>query len=92
MLIFICLSIVFFWRDNRLHKLVFEENGLPDGSELAYYAGGQVCLCLMQQLLYVYYATADSYILIDRNCLKVSKRALELFVDAATLRYPQSHT
>lgn len=31
-------------KDNRLHKLVFEENGLPDGSELAYYAGGQKLL------------------------------------------------
>jgi len=25
-----------------LHKLVFEEGGLPDGSEVAYYARGQV--------------------------------------------------
>jgi hypothetical protein len=92
MLIIICLSVVFFSRDHRLHKLVFEENGLPDGTEVAYYAGGQVCLCLMQQLLYVYYAAADGYILIDRNCLKVSKWAPELFADAATLRYPQLPT
>ncbi|CAJ1890640.1 unnamed protein product [Sphenostylis stenocarpa] len=28
--------------DQRLHKLVFEENGLPDGTEVAYYTRGQV--------------------------------------------------
>ncbi|MBA0734743.1 hypothetical protein Gogos_018637, partial [Gossypium gossypioides] len=27
--------------DQRLHKLVFEEDGLPDGTEVAYYARGQ---------------------------------------------------
>lgn len=55
--IIICLSIVFFSRDQRLHKLVFEENGLPDGTEVAYYARGQVvCLCWMHRLLYVYYS------------------------------------
>lgn len=35
-----------FWylsnRDLRLHKLVFEEDILPDGTEVAYYARGQV--------------------------------------------------
>ncbi|POO01823.1 Zinc finger, FYVE/PHD-type [Trema orientale] len=29
-------------KDQRLHKLVFENGGLPDGSEVAYYARGQV--------------------------------------------------
>lgn len=29
-------------RDLRLHKLVFEEDVLPDGTEVAYYARGQV--------------------------------------------------
>ncbi|XP_022767224.1 uncharacterized protein LOC111311793 isoform X2 [Durio zibethinus] len=29
-------------KDQRLHKLVFEEDGLPDGTEVAYYARGQV--------------------------------------------------
>lgn len=29
-------------RDQRLHKLVFEEDGLPDGTEVAYFARGQV--------------------------------------------------
>ncbi|KAK8542087.1 hypothetical protein V6N13_137348 [Hibiscus sabdariffa] len=28
-------------KDQRLHKLIFEENGLPDGTEVAYYARGQ---------------------------------------------------
>lgn len=31
-----------FSRDQRLHRLVFEEGGLPDGTEVAYYAGGKV--------------------------------------------------
>ncbi|XWS55912.1 hypothetical protein CRYUN_Cryun09bG0040800 [Craigia yunnanensis] len=29
-------------KDQRLHKLVFGEDGLPDGTEVAYYARGQV--------------------------------------------------
>lgn len=39
-------NLIFFdffpYRDQRLHKLVFEEDGLPDGTEVAYYARGQV--------------------------------------------------
>ncbi|KAF5747855.1 hypothetical protein HS088_TW05G00584 [Tripterygium wilfordii] len=31
-------------RDQRLHKLVFEEGGLPDGTEVAYYGRGQKML------------------------------------------------
>ncbi|KAB5552341.1 hypothetical protein DKX38_009652 [Salix brachista] len=31
-------------QDQRLHRLVFEEGGLPDGTELAYYARGQKLL------------------------------------------------
>lgn len=31
-----------FERDLRLHKLVFEEDVLPDGTEVAYYSRGQV--------------------------------------------------
>ncbi|KAJ8754120.1 hypothetical protein K2173_002018 [Erythroxylum novogranatense] len=31
-------------KDQRLHKLVFEEGGLPDGTEVAYYARGQKLL------------------------------------------------
>lgn len=30
------------FRDLRLHKLVFEDDVLPDGTELGYYARGQV--------------------------------------------------
>ncbi|KAK9289970.1 hypothetical protein L1049_008132 [Liquidambar formosana] len=33
-----------FSRDQRLHKLVFEEGGLPDGTELGYYIRGQKLL------------------------------------------------
>ncbi|KAM7468244.1 hypothetical protein LguiB_015806 [Lonicera macranthoides] len=31
-------------KDLRMHKLVFQENGLPDGTEVAYYSGGQKLL------------------------------------------------
>ncbi|GMP50178.1 hypothetical protein CsSME_00016901 [Camellia sinensis var. sinensis] len=31
-------------KDLRLHKLVFEDNGLPDGTEVAYYSQGQKLL------------------------------------------------
>lgn len=42
-----CIDYFFFeylllLRDQRLHKLVFEEDGLPDGTEVAYFARGQV--------------------------------------------------
>lgn len=36
--------MLLFSRDQRLHKLVFEKDGLPDGSEVAYYARGQVVM------------------------------------------------
>ena len=29
-------------RDNDLHRVLFMPNGLPDGTELAYYSKGQV--------------------------------------------------
>lgn len=32
-------------RDNDLHRLLFLPNGLPDGTELAYYVKTQVCYC-----------------------------------------------
>lgn len=31
------------YRDNDLHRLLFLPNGLPDGTELAYYVKAQVC-------------------------------------------------
>lgn len=37
-------------RDLRLHKLVFEEDVLPDGTEVAYYARGQVTLLTLAML------------------------------------------
>lgn len=42
MVVIIYSSNIFFSRHQRLHKLIFEENGLPDGAEVAYYARGQV--------------------------------------------------
>ena len=33
---------LYFGRDNDLHRLLFMPNGLPDGTELAYYVKGQV--------------------------------------------------
>ena len=29
-------------RDQMMHKLVFENDGLPDGTEVAYYSNGKV--------------------------------------------------
>lgn len=43
-IVIICSPNVFFLRYQRMHKLIFEENGLPDGAEVAYYARGQVFL------------------------------------------------
>lgn len=33
---------VLLYRDQGLHKLVFEDGGLPDGTEVAYYSRGKV--------------------------------------------------
>lgn len=33
---------IFLSRDQGLHKLVFEDGGLPDGTEVAYYSRGKV--------------------------------------------------
>ena len=41
MIVIIC-SPNMFLRHQRLHKLIFDEDGLPDGAEVAYYARGQV--------------------------------------------------
>lgn len=30
------------FRDQKMHKLVFDEGGLPDGTEVAYYSRGKV--------------------------------------------------
>lgn len=34
---------LYVYRDHDLHRLLFLPNGLPDGTELAYYMKGQVC-------------------------------------------------
>lgn len=36
------------FRDQKMHKLVFDEGGLPDGTEVAYYSRGKVA----EHLLY----------------------------------------
>jgi hypothetical protein len=41
-IVIICPPNMFFLRHQRLHKIIFEEDGLPDGAEVAYYARGQV--------------------------------------------------
>ena len=40
-----------FSRDLRMHKLVFQNDVLPDGTELAYYARGQVAITLCTFIL-----------------------------------------
>jgi len=42
MIVNICSPNIFFFRYQRIHKLIFEEDGLPNGAEVAYYARGQV--------------------------------------------------
>ena len=37
-------SLLYNDRDNDLHRLLFMPNGLPDGTELAYYARGKVTI------------------------------------------------
>lgn len=42
-------------RDQRMHKLVFENDGLPDGTEVAYYSNGKViqkCVIFNASLCY----------------------------------------
>lgn len=41
-----------------MHKLVFEEGGLPDGTEVAYYARGQVCMNFTKKLLFFFMCIA----------------------------------
>lgn len=78
---------MFCFRHQLFHKLIFEEDGLPDGAEVAYYARGQVVsVCISYRSYYVYHSV-NWYIPIGRNCSRVSKSNPELFVDAATLRY-----
>ena len=42
MIVNVFSSNILFFRYQRIHKLIFEEDGLPNGAEVAYYARGQV--------------------------------------------------
>lgn len=42
---------LFACRDQGLHKLVFEREGLPDGTELGYYARGQVSYLILRVVI-----------------------------------------
>lgn len=49
-IVIICSPNMFFLRHQRLHKLIFDEDGLPDGAEVAYYARGQVVyVCVLRK-------------------------------------------
>lgn len=48
---FLFNAFVFLCRDLRLHRLVFESELLPNGTELAYYAGAQVSILTLSFLL-----------------------------------------
>lgn len=68
---------------------MFESGGLPDGTELGYYARGQVT-SLSSVWLYLSLHLAFSfktYIPVGRNCSEATKRALEYIVTVASVRY-----
>lgn len=79
------------YRDHGVHKLVFERGGLPDGTELGYYARGQVTYLI----LYVVYGylplhlafSFKTYITVGRNCSEATNWALEYIVTVASVRY-----
>ncbi|GMJ02950.1 hypothetical protein like AT2G36720 [Hibiscus trionum] len=69
-------------KDQRLHKLVFEEDGLPDGTEVAYYARGQ-------RLLEGY---KKGFGIICRCCnCEVSPSQFEAHAGWASRRKPYAH-
>ena len=79
----------FFSRDIRLHKLVFEEGGLPDGTEVAYYARGQVVEINNSNVL-TYFCVllmCDVSLFPRQKLLGVIKWASVYFVVAAIMRY-----
>lgn len=45
-----------FGRDLRLHKLIFEEDGLPDGTEVGYYVHGKVVLIMSYSYTYIFFS------------------------------------
>ncbi|KAG4215967.1 hypothetical protein ERO13_A01G212100v2 [Gossypium hirsutum] len=69
-------------KDQQLHKLVFEEDGLPDGTEVAYYARGQ-------RLLEGY---KKGFGIICRCCnCEVSPSQFEAHAGWASRRKPYAH-
>ncbi|KAK9124069.1 hypothetical protein Sjap_013671 [Stephania japonica] len=58
-------------KDLGLHKLVFEEDGLPDGTELAYYMRGRNCLRVIKMVL-VYF--------VDVAVLRLARHSLKLML------------
>lgn len=69
------ISIIF--RDQRLHKLVFEDSGLPDGTEVGYYARGQVEQRSCMLFYFCFLIFSKWLTLVDRNCLRVIRMALQ---------------
>ena len=81
--------LCFTCRDQGLHKLVFEREGLPDGTELGYYARGQVSYLILRVVIYI--SGPDLLlrhnITVGRNCSEATKWVLEFTVTAASVRY-----
>ncbi|OIW15789.1 hypothetical protein TanjilG_04324 [Lupinus angustifolius] len=49
-------------KDLRLHKLVFEENVLKDGTELSYHAHGRYCLVTKKDVEFIVHAARKRYL------------------------------
>ncbi|KAI4378706.1 hypothetical protein MLD38_016147 [Melastoma candidum] len=69
-------------KDQRLHKLVFEEDGLPDGSEVAYYVRGKKLLEGYKKGLGIFCRCCDC---------EVSPSQFEAHAGWATRRKPYSN-
>lgn len=74
-----------------MHKLVFEEDVLPDGTELGYFVRGKVRV-RVYFIMNFFYSNFISFLSCDlmccRKCLLVIKGDSEYFVYAAIQRYP----
>jgi len=71
--------------------LVFEGDVLPDGTEVAYYAHGQVALIDIDSVIFFpiifgFYLSLLYFCFVVRNCWLVTKKDMQFFVPAATLR------
>lgn len=73
-----------------MHKLVFEEDVLPDGTEVAYYSRGQVVATVVADLFLVHSVQIclflSFHISLCRNCWLDTRRGFVYFVLAAILR------